>query len=134
MVNTYDFPSWALGAANAYGAYDIHRNQGFVNVGMTHDAAAFAVESLRWSWMGVGRRYYPQASRWFLCAESGGSNSSRSRAWKCYLQQLSNPLDIGLGVCHYPPGTSKWNLVEHRLLSSISLNWKRETPVAMKLL
>lgn len=129
-VNTYDFPSLAVGTAIPYGAYDVHRNQGFVNVGMTHDTAEFAVESLRQWWMGVGRRYYPQVSQWLLCADSGGSNGSRSRAWKYYLQQLSDQLDIGMGVCHYPPGTSKWNKVEHRLFSFISLNWKGEPLVS----
>jgi hypothetical protein len=129
-VNTYDFPSLAVGTAIPYGAYDVHRNQGFVNVGMTHDTAEFAVESLRQWWMGVGRRYYPKASQWLLCADSGGSNSSRSRAWKYYLQQLSDQLDIGMGVCHYPPGTSKWNKVEHRLFSFISLHWKGEPLVS----
>jgi len=129
-VNTYDFPSLAVGTAIPYGAYDVHRNQGFVNVGMTHDTAEFAVESLRQWWMGVGRRYYPKATQWLLCADSGGSNSSRSRTWKYYLQQLSDQLDIGMGVCHYPPGTSKWNKVEHRLFSFISLNWKGEPLVS----
>jgi Rhodopirellula transposase DDE domain len=129
-VNTYDFPSLAVGTAIPYGAYDVRRNQGFVNVGMTHDTAECAVESLRQWWMGVGRRYYPQATEWLLCADSGGSNSNRSRAWKYYLQQLSDQLDIGMGVCHYPPGTSKWNKVEHRLFSFISLNWKGEPLVS----
>jgi len=129
-VNTHDFPSLAVGTAIPYGAYDVHRNQGFVNVGMTHDTAEFAVESLRQWWMGVGRRHYPQASQWLLCADSGGSNGSRSRAWKYYLQQLSDHLEIGMGVCHYPPGTSKWNQVEHRLFSFISLNWKGEPLVS----
>ena len=129
-VNTHDFPSLAVGTAIPYGAYDVHRNQGFVNVGMTHDTAEFAVESLRQWWMAVGQRYYPKASQWLLCADSGGSNGSRSRAWKYYLQQLSDQLDIGMGVCHYPPGTSKWNKVEHRLFSFISLNWKGEPLVS----
>lgn len=97
---------------------------------MTHDTAEFAVESLRQWWMGVGRRYYPQASLWLLCADSGVSNGSRSRAWKYYLQQLSDQLDIGMEVCHYPPGTSKRNQVEHRLFSFISLNWKGEPLVS----
>jgi Rhodopirellula transposase DDE domain len=78
----------------------------------------------------VGRRYYPKASQWLLYADSGGSNSSRSRAWKYYLQQLSDQLDIGMGVCHYPSGTSQWNKVEHRLVSFISLNWKGEPLVS----
>lgn len=125
-VNTYDFPRLAVGTAIPYGAYDVRQNRGFVNVGTTHDTAEFAVESLRQWWKWVGRRYYPKALRWLLCADSGGSNGSRSRAWKYYLQQLSDQLGIDMNVCHYPPGTSKWNKIEHRLFSFISLNWKGE--------
>lgn len=125
-VNTYDFPRLAVGTAIPYGAYDVRQNRGFVNVGTTHDTAEFAVESLRQWWTWVGRRYYPKGRRWLLCADSGGSNGSRSRAWKYYLQQLSDQLGIGVSVCHYPPGTSKWNKIEHRLFSFISLNWKGE--------
>lgn len=129
-VNTYDFPSLSLGTAIPYGAYDVSRNTGFVNVGTTHDTAEFAVESLRQWWMLVGRQRYPESRQWLLCADSGGSNASRSRAWKYYLQRLSDQLGIGVSVCHYPPGTSKWNKVEHRLFSFISLNWKGEPLVS----
>lgn len=129
-VNTYDFPSLAVGTAIPNGAYDVSHNTGFVNVGRTHDTAEFAVESLRQWWMWVGRRRYAETRRWLLCADSGGSNGSRNRAWKYYLQRLSDQLGIGMSVCHYPPGTSKWNKVEHRLFSFISLNWKGEPLVS----
>ncbi len=130
QVNTYDFPRLAVGTAIPYGAYDVGHNTGFVNVGMTHDTAEFAVESLRQWWMWVGRRGYAESRRWLLCADSGGSNGSRNRAWKYYLQRLSDQLGIGMSVCHYPPGTSKWNKVEHRLFSFISLNWKGDPLVS----
>ena len=123
-VNTYDYPSWALGTAIPYGAYDIHRNEGFVNVGMTHDTAEFAVESLRRWWRLFGRRHYPKAMELLLCADGGGSNAARNRAWKYYLQQLSDETQLKITVCHYPTGTSKWNKIEHRMFSFISLNWK----------
>ena len=106
------------------------RNRGFVNVGTTHDTAEFAVESLRQWWMWVGRRRYAPCCRWLLCADSGGSNGLRNRAWKYYLQQLSDHLAVDMSVCHYPPGTSKWNKIEHRLFSFISLNWKGEPLVS----
>jgi transposase len=129
-VNSHDFPSWAIGRAIPYGAYDVSRNAGFVNVGTTHDTAEFAVESLRQWWMVVGRRRYGQSRQWLLCADSGGSNANRSRAWKYYLQHLSDQLGIEISVCHYPPGTSKWNKIEHRLFSFVSLNWKGEPLVS----
>ena len=123
-VNVYDYPHLGEGTAIPYGAYDVGRNHGFVNVGMSHDTAEFAVESLRrWSRL-IGRRHYPQAKAMLLCADGGGSNSARSHAWKFHVQRLSDELGIKITVCHYPPGTSKWNKVEHRLFSFISLNWK----------
>lgn len=123
-VNIYDYPSLAKGVAIPYGAYDVQRNSGFVNVGMTHDTAAFAVESLRWWWRRYGRRHYPKATGWLVCADGGGSNGSRNHAWKYYLQRLSNELEVPVTVCHYPPGTSKWNKIEHRMFSFISMNWQ----------
>ncbi len=100
------------------------RNQGFVNVGISHDTAEFAVESLRRWWRLIGRRHYATATGILLCADGGGSNGFRNRAWKYHLQQLADALGLEVTVCHYPPGTSKWNKVEHRLFSYISLNWK----------
>jgi Rhodopirellula transposase DDE domain len=95
-----------------------------VNVGMTHDTAEFAVESIRRWWKLAGSRRKPGAKRILICADAGGSNSSRSRAWKLYLQELVDELRMAITVCHYPPGTSKWNKIEHRLFSFISLTWK----------
>jgi Rhodopirellula transposase DDE domain len=129
-VNTYDYPHLGEGPAIPYGAYDVHRNEGFVNVGISHDTAEFAVESLRRWWKLFGRRHYPEARRLLLCADGGGSNGSRNRAWKYYLQQLADQLGLEVTVGHYPPGTSKWNKIEHRLFSFISLNWKGQPLVS----
>jgi hypothetical protein len=123
-VNVYDYPHLGLGTAIPYGAYDVQRNEGFVNVGMTHDTAEFAVHSLRQWWKLVGRRHYPQAKALLVCADGGGSNGSRNRAWKYHLQQFSDKFGVAVTVCHYPPGTSKWNKIEHRMFSFISLNWQ----------
>ena len=123
-VNVYDYPSLSVGSAIPYGAYDVQRNEGFVNVGMSHDTAEFAVESLRRWWRLFGRRRYPRAKALLLCADGGGSNGSRNRAWKYHLQQLADHLGVAITVCHYPPGTSKWNKIEHRMFSFISLNWR----------
>jgi len=129
-VNIYDYPSLAVGPATPYGAYDVQRNQGFVNVGMSHDTAEFAVESLRRWWRLVGRRRYPRAKALLLCADGGGSNGSRNRAWKYHLQHLANHLGVAITVCHYPPGTSKWNKIEHRMFSFISLHWRGQPLVS----
>lgn len=129
-VNVYDYPDLGVGTAIPYGAYDVHRNQGFVNVGMTHDTAEFAVESLRRWWRLFGHRHYPATRALLLCADGGGSNGSRNRAWKYYLQQFSDQLGIEVTVCHYPPGASKWNKIEHRMFSFISLHWKGQPLVS----
>ncbi len=123
-VNVYDFPHLGVGPAIPYGAYDQQRNQGFVNVGVSHDTAEFAVESVRRWWRWIGRRGYPKAARLLLCADGGGSNGSRNRAWKYHLQQFADQSGLAITVCHYPPGTSKWNKIEHRMFSFISLNWQ----------
>jgi hypothetical protein len=123
-VNVYDFPHLGVGPAIPYGAYDQQRNEGFVNVGISHDRAEFAVESVRRWWRWIGRRRYPEAQRLLLCADGGGSNGSRNRAWKYHLQQLADQSGLPVTVCHYPPGTSKWNKIEHRMFSFISLNWQ----------
>lgn len=127
-VSAYDFPSQAEGKAIPYGAYDIARNRAVVNVGVTHETAEFAVESIRRWWRMDGRRHYQGAARLLICADSGGGNGNRQRAWKVYLQQLSDETGLAITVCHYPPGTSKWNKIEHRLFSFISMNW-RGTPL-----
>jgi Rhodopirellula transposase DDE domain len=123
-VEVHDFPSRAEGKAIPYGTYDINENSAVVNVGITHDTAEFAVESIRRWWKLAGQRRYRSATRVLICADSGGSNSSRARAWKLHLQQLADETGLSISVCHYPPGTSKWNKIEHRLFSFISLTWK----------
>jgi hypothetical protein len=126
LVNTYDFPSLAEGTAIHYGVYDLAENQGFVNVGMSHDTAEFAVESIERWWRMLGRRWYPQADRLLITADGGGSNGSRNRLWKYSLQQFADRHELNVTVCHYPPGTSKWNKVEHRMFSHISITWRGE--------
>jgi hypothetical protein len=122
-VLVHDFPHLGAGKAIPYGAYDIARDRAVVNVGVTHDTAEFAVESIRRWWRLDGKRHYRGADRLLICADSGGSNGNRQRAWKLHLQALSNETGMAITVCHYPPGTSKWNKIEHRLFSFISLNW-----------
>ncbi len=129
-VNMYDFPALGIGTAIPYGAYDVQRDEGFVNVGMTHDTAEFAVESLRRWWRLFGRKHYPRARALLVCADGGGSNGSRNRAWKYFVQHLADELGLRVTVCHYPPGTSKWNKIEHRMFSFISLNWKGQPLVS----
>jgi len=123
-VNVHDFPALGVGKAIPYGTYDVARNEAVVNVGITHETAEFAVESIRRWWRILGRKAYPQARRVLICADAGGSNGSRLRAWKVHLQALADRLAMAVTVCHYPPGTSKWNKVEHRLFSFISMNWR----------
>ena len=123
-VFTHDFPHLGHGKAIPYGAYDVALDQALVNVGVTHDTAQFAVESIRRWWRLLGRRSYPRAKRLLICADAGGSNGNRLRAWKLHLQELAQQIEIPISVCHYPPGTSKWNKIEHRLFSFISMTWK----------
>ena len=106
--------------------YDLAKNRGFVNVGTDHDTATFAVASIRKWWLAQGRRAYTQARRLLITADAGGSNESRLRLWKWQLQRLADELGLKISVCHFPPGTSKWNKVEHRLFSFISQNWRGE--------
>lgn len=125
-VNGHDFPDPDVPRAYPYGVYDLAANRGFVNVGTHHDTAAFAVQSIRAWWKSNGCRRYPKAKRLLITADGGGSNGSRLWLWKWELQGLSRELGIPIGVCHFPPGTSKWNKVEHRLFSFISSNWRAE--------
>lgn len=129
-VLIHDFPHLGIGKAIPYGTYDMQKNIGMVNVGITHDTAEFAVESIRRWWNLMGREEYPGAKKLLICADSGGSNGSRVKAWKLYLQRLSDEFNLTITVCHYPPGTSKWNKVEHRMFSFISMNWKGEPLVS----
>jgi transposase len=116
QVRVYDFPIPELGRATPYGVYDQGRNAGWVNVGIDHDTAAFAVESIRRWWGAVGRQQYPGAKRLLITADGGGSNGSRVRLWKWELQQFADETGLTITVCHWPPGTSKWNKIEHRSL------------------
>ncbi|HQT75251.1 MAG TPA: ISAzo13 family transposase [Acidiphilium sp.] len=129
-VNVHDFASLGEGTAIPYGAYDVGRNQGLVNVGVSHDTAEFAVASVRRWWRLIGRRHYPRAKQWLICADGGGSNGARNRAWKYHLQRLADQTGLAITVCHYPPGTSKWNKIEHRMFSFISLNWQGQPLVS----
>ena len=125
-VNGHDFPDPSIPRAHPYGIYELTRNRGFVNVGTDHDTATFAVASIRAWWRAEGQRAYPKAERLLVTADAGGSNGSRLRLWKWELQRLSDELRLPIAVCHFPPGTSKWNKVEHRLFSFISSNWRGE--------
>ena len=123
-VEDHDFRSRAEGVAIPYGAFDPQRNEGFVNVGVTSDTAEFAVNSIRLWWSCFGRKHYPDAHRILICADGGGSNGSRNRLWKLSLQKFARKTGLTITVCHYPPGTGKWNKIEHRMFSYISINWK----------
>ena len=123
-VRVHDFEIPELGKVAPYGVYDLGRNVGWVSVGVDHDTAAFAVESIRRWWRWMGRRTYPHAKRLLITADSGGSNGARVRLWKWELQQLASETGLEIAVCHFPPGTSKWNKIEHRLFSYISQNWR----------
>jgi hypothetical protein len=123
-VQVHDFPSMSIGKAVPYGIYDVAQNRGFVNVGTSHDTPDFAVESIRVWWEQEGQKRYPTADSLLVLADSGGSNSPRSRLWKVRLQGLADALQIPITVCHLPPGTSKWNKIEHRLFAYISIHWR----------
>ena len=123
-VNVYDFVNVEVGKAIPYGIYDISRNSGWVNVGCDHDTSAFAVESIRRWWNTMGSKIYSESDKLLICADGGGSNGSRVRLWKLELQSFSNETGLEITVSHFPPGTSKWNKIEHRLFSHISMNWR----------
>ena len=125
-VNGHDFPSPDVPRAYPYGIYDVDRNTGFVNVGTNHDTGAFAVASIRGWWRAEGRKLYPQTRDLLITADGGGSNGARLRLWKLELQKLADETGLAIAVCHFPPGTSKWNKIEHRLFSFISSNWRGE--------
>ena len=123
-VRVHDFVIPELGKANPYGVYDITHNLGWVNVGIDHDTATFAVESIRRWWCLMGQPLYPEARQLLITADGGGSNGSRLRLWKVELQKLADEIGLEIAVCHLPPGTSKWNKIEHRLFSYITQNWR----------
>ena len=124
LVDVHDFPGDAVGKAIPYGIYDLASNDGFVSVGVDHDTPVFAVKSIEAWWKQVGERRYPKARELLITADAGGSNSYRSHVWKHQLQRLADSLNLTIHVSHFPPGTSKWNKVEHRLFSFISMNWR----------
>lgn len=123
-VSVHDFPDPRVGKAIPYGVYDVGRNLGWVNVGRDHDTATFAVESIRRWWTAMGAELYPRASKLLICADGGGSNGYRTKLWKVEVQTLADTTGLDVTVCHLPPGTSKWNKIEHRLFSYISMNWR----------
>ena len=124
LVDVHDFPGDAVGKAIPYGVYDLAANDGFVSVGVDHDTPVFAVTSIEAWWKQVGEKRYPKARELFITADAGGSNGYRSHVWKYQLQRIADKLNLAIHVSHFPPGTSKWNKVEHRLFSFISINWR----------
>ena len=124
QVEVHDFPDPDVPKAVPRGVYDPQHNLGWVTVGCSHDTASFAVESMRRWWREMGQPLYPQAEKVLVCADSGGSNGYRIRLWKVELQRWANETGLDVTVCHYPPGTSKWNKIEHRLFSHITMNWR----------
>jgi hypothetical protein len=123
-VRVHDFPGDAVGKAIPYGVYDMARNEAWVSVGRDHDTPAFAVASIRQWWMMMGRQVYPAADALYITADAGGSNGYRARGWKTALQRLADDLGLSIHVSHFPPGTSKWNKIEHRLFCHITENWR----------
>ena len=132
QVKVYDFIDKELGKAVPYGAYDIAQNTAWVNVGISSDTAQFAVNTIHNWWKEMGKETYPEATKLLITADSGGSNSSSSRLWKRELQLFSNETGLEIHVCHYPPGTSKWNKIEHRLFSFITKNWRGKPLVSLE--
>jgi len=123
-VQVYDFPDNELGVAIPYGVYDLTRNEGWVSVGLDHDTAQFSTATIEYWWKRMGARVYPGAKRLLITADGGGSNGTHNHLWKWCLQQLANKLDLEVSVCHFPPGTSKWNKIEHRMFCHITENWR----------
>ena len=133
-VRVHDFVIPELGRAAPYGVYDLAHNTGWVSVGVDHDTASFAVETIRRWWHAMGQEKYPQATRLLITADGGGSNGSRLRLWKLELQMLADEIGITIAVSHFPPGTSKWNKIEHRLFSFISKNWRGQPLTSLKVI
>jgi Rhodopirellula transposase DDE domain len=133
-VRVHDFQDKTLGKAIPYGVYDLTANAGWVSIGVDHDTAAFATATIQRWWWFMGRPRYPQATELLITADGGGSNASRSRLWKVELQKLADSIGLTLRVCHFPPGTSKWNKIEHRLFSHISINWRGQPLTSLELI
>ncbi len=131
-VNTHDFLDPDKGRASPYGIYDLANNAGFVNVGISADTSAFAVESIRRWWLAMGKESYANATKLLITADGGGSNGSRVRLWKTELQRLADEMNLRISVCHFPPGTSKWNKIEHRMFSYISQNWRGKPLISIE--
>jgi hypothetical protein len=131
-VRVHDFLDKTLGKAIPYGVYDMVNNQGWVSVGITHDTAVFATNSIRRWWQEMGQARFPKAKELLITADGGGSNGHRTRLWKVSLQALADELGLTLNVCHFPPGTSKWNKIEHRLFSFITMNWRGKPLVSLQ--
>ena len=133
-VNAYDFLSLSEGKAVPYGVYDLGQNTGWVSVGINKDTAEFAVESIKRWWNNMGKQVYPKAKKLFITADGGGSNGSRNRLWKREIQKLANLIGIEIHICHFPPATSKWNKIEHRLFSYISQNWRGKPLISYEII
>ena len=131
-VRVHDFKDPELGKAIPYGVYDLQHNEGWVSVGIDHDTAEFAANAIQSWWMRMGRKRFPKATELLITADSGGSNSARSRLWKVALQELADRTGLTLTMCHFPPGTSKWNKIEHRLFSFITMNWRGKPLVSVE--
>lgn len=134
IVNVYDFKNLSDGKAVPYGVYDILTNSGFMNVGLDHDTASFAVESIRRWWNGVGKKLYPGRKQLLITSDGGGSNGVKNRLWKRELQALANQTGLSITVNHLPPATSKWNKIEHRLFSFISINWRAKPLTSLEVI
>ena len=133
-VRVHDFVIPELGRAAPYGVYDLAQNSGWVSVGVDHDTASFAVETIRRWWYAMGQEKYPRAQQLLITADGGGSNGSRVRLWKLELQKLADETRLAIAVSHFPPGTSKWNKIEHRLFSFISKNWRGQPLTSLKVI
>ncbi len=133
-VNVYDFINPELGRATPYGVYDLSRNEGFVSVGISHDTARFAVETIEKWWLSMGQERYADAHSLYITADGGGSNGSRNRLWKKELQGFADKYGLNVYVSHFPPGTSKWNKIEHRMFSAISMNWRGKPLVSLEVI
>ena len=133
-VRVYDFVDKHNGKATPYGVYDIAQNTAYVSLGISYDTAQFSASSIRAWWYSVGQKHYPEAKRILITADCGGSNGYRVRLWKVELQKLADELGIEISICHYPPGTSKWNRIEHRLFCHISQNWRGRALTSLRLI